>query len=41
MTPTSILSYQGTPIHLRGTMLNLTDMWRAAGCPEHRRPTAG
>ena len=38
MTPISILSYQGTPIRLRGTMLNLTDMWRAAGCPEYRRP---
>src|SRR3954465_2549791 len=40
MTPTSTLSYQGRPIRLRGTMLNLTDMWRAAGCPEHRRPTS-
>jgi hypothetical protein len=40
MTPTSTLSYQGTPIRLRGTMLSLTDMWRAAGCPEHRRPTS-
>ena len=39
MTPTtSTLSYRGTPIRLRGAMLNLTDMWRAAGCPEHRRP---
>ena len=38
MTPTSILNYQGTPIRLRGAMLNLTDMWRAAGCPEYRRP---
>lgn len=38
MTPTSILSYQGRPIRLRGTMLNLTDMWRAAGSPEYRRP---
>jgi hypothetical protein len=38
MTPISILSYQGRPIRLRGTMLNLTDMWRAAGCPEYRRP---
>ena len=40
MTPTSTLSYQGRPIRLRGAMLNLTDMWRAAGCPEHRRPTS-
>ena len=40
MTPTSTLSYQGRPIRLQGTMLNLTDMWRAAGCPEHRRPTS-
>jgi hypothetical protein len=38
MTPISILSYQGRPIRLRGTMLNLTDMWRAAGYPEYRRP---
>lgn len=38
MTFTSLLSYQGRPIRLRGTMLNLTDMWRAAGCPEYRRP---
>ena len=38
MTPISTLSYQGTPIRLRGTMLNLTDMWRAAGRPENRRP---
>ena len=38
MTPTSTLSYQGTTIRLRGAMLNLTDMWRAAGRPEDRRP---
>src|SRR3954467_12752291 len=38
MTPTSPLSYQGTTIRLRGAMLNLTDMWRAAGHPEDRRP---
>ncbi len=38
MTPTSALSYQGTTIRLRGAMLNLTDIWRAAGCPEYRRP---
>ena len=30
MNPTtSTLSYRGTPIRLRGAMLNLTDMWRA------------
>jgi hypothetical protein len=38
MTPITTLSYRGRPIRLRGAMLNLTDMWRAAGCPEHRRP---
>ena len=38
MTPTSTLSYQGTPIRLRGAMLNLTDMWRAAGRPKDQRP---
>ena len=38
MRPISTLSYQGTPVRRRGTMLNLTDMWRAAGRPEHRRP---
>ena len=38
MTPISTLSYQGTPVRLRGTMLNMTDMWRAAGRPENRRP---
>src|SRR3954463_7886909 len=38
MNPTSTLSYQGTTIRLRGAMLNLTDMWRAAGGPENRRP---
>jgi hypothetical protein len=38
MSPISTLSYQGTPVRLRGTMLNLTDMWRAAGRPEDRRP---
>jgi hypothetical protein len=39
MTPLHALRYQGTPIRLRGAMLNLTDMWQAAGRPEHRRPT--
>jgi hypothetical protein len=38
MTPTSILSYQGTTIRLRGAMLNLTDIWRAAGRPKDQRP---
>ena len=32
------LSYQGSPIRLRGAMLNLTDMWKAAGRPDNRRP---
>ena len=32
------ISYHGTPVRLRGAMLNLTDMWRAAGRPENRRP---
>ena len=32
------LSYQGKTIRLRGAMLNLTDMWQAAGRPKHRRP---
>ena len=39
MTPTHTLSYEGTPIRLHGAMLNLTDMWKAACCPENRRPT--
>src|SRR4051812_46982099 len=33
------LSYAGRIIHQRGTMLNLTDMWKAAGEPENQRPT--
>ncbi len=33
------LSYEGTDIRRRGLMLNLTDMWRAAGGPAYRRPT--
>jgi hypothetical protein len=32
------LTYEGTDIRRRGLMLNLTDMWRAAGGPAHRRP---
>jgi len=38
MTPTRTLDYQGSAIRLRGAMLNLTDMWNAAGRPENRRP---
>lgn len=38
MTPTRTLDYQGSSIRLRGAMLNLTDMWTAAGQPENRRP---
>lgn len=32
------LTYDGTAIRQRGLMLNLTDMWRAAGGPAARRP---
>lgn len=32
------LAYQGHPIALRGEMLNLTDMWRAAGAEDGKRP---
>ena len=32
------LTYDGTDIRQRGKMLNLTDMWRAAGGPAYRRP---
>src|SRR5690242_913267 len=32
------LTYEGTAIRQRGLMLNLTDMWRAAGGPAYRRP---
>lgn len=39
MSLTNTLSYQGKPIRLRGAMLNLTDMWQAAGRPENRRPS--
>ncbi|MGK7870545.1 KilA-N domain-containing protein, partial [Falsiroseomonas sp. E2-1-a20] len=31
--------YQGSPIRLRGAMLNLTDMWQAADRPPNRRPS--
>ena len=33
------LTYEGTDIRKRGQMLNLTDMWRAAGAPAGRRPS--
>ena len=33
------LTYEGTDIRQRGLMLNLTDMWRAAGRSANRRPT--
>jgi hypothetical protein len=36
---TTTLSYQGSPIRLRGAMLNLTDMWQAADRPPNRRPS--
>jgi hypothetical protein len=36
---TTTITYDGEPIRLRGTMLNLTDMWKAAGRPENRRPS--
>lgn len=32
------LTYEGHPIALRGEMLNLTDMWRAAGSDASKRP---
>ena len=35
---TTTLSYQGSPIRLRGAMLNLTDMWQAADRPPNRHP---
>ena len=35
----TLLTYEGTAIRRRGEMLNLTDMWRAAGGPANRRPT--
>lgn len=34
----SILIYNNIAIRDRGDMLNLTDMWRAAGSPENKRP---
>ncbi|MBB5696512.1 KilA-N domain-containing protein [Muricoccus pecuniae] len=38
-TGTSALAYEGHRIRHRGGMLNLTDMWTAAGRPDHRRPS--
>ena len=38
MTNIHSLSYEGSPVRHRGGMLNLTDMWKAAGRPENRRP---
>ena len=35
----STLTYEGMDIRQRGLMLNLTDMWRAAGSTTNRRPT--
>lgn len=32
------LTYKDHPIAIRGEMLNLTDMWKAQGSPEHREP---
>ena len=34
----TLLTYEGTAIRRRGEMLNLTDMWHAAGSPAYRRP---
>ena len=34
----SALVYQGVTIRDRGEMLSLTDMWKAAGSPEGKRP---
>jgi hypothetical protein len=39
MPTTNSLSYEGSPVRHRGAMLNLTDMWKAAGRPDSRRPT--
>lgn len=42
MTPAALpsrgLTYQGQTIHERGEMLSLTDMWRAAGGTDSKRP---
>ncbi|MFC3127221.1 KilA-N domain-containing protein [Pseudoroseomonas globiformis] len=38
MAFTQTLDYQGHSIRRRGAMLNLTDMWKAAGFPSNRRP---
>lgn len=34
----SVIEYNGTPIHQRDEMVSLTDMWRAAGEAESKRP---
>lgn len=34
----TMLTYNGQPIALSGEMLNLTDMWRAAGADDAKRP---
>jgi hypothetical protein len=39
MTPITILSWHGSAIRLRGGMLNLADLWHAAGRPDNRRPS--
>lgn len=36
--PTSPLAFGGAVIHDRGDMLSLTDMWRAAGADDAKRP---
>ena len=38
MHPITTLRYGGSPVRLRGALLNLADLWRAAGHPEHLRP---
>jgi hypothetical protein len=39
MTPITVLSWHGSAIRLRGGMLNLADLWHAAGRPDNRRPS--
>ena len=38
MLPITTLRYGGHPVRRRGALLNLADLWRAAGRPEHLRP---
>lgn len=33
-----VLTYGGSPIHIAGERLNLTDMWKAAGSPPNKEP---